>query len=115
MTPGKPLTINWEKVWEFNVRFLPPVTAARKVEVRGNSVIFQNTGESTVVIDNVWQIPAGGSFQFGDTSSLFGMIVQEFKVSFSNTGQQTDRCQIAVMVTDHPALAHYVDQNTRRE
>jgi len=110
----KRLVVAGQMVLEFNIRFLPVVTVATKVQVRGNAAIFQNTGTSTVVLDNVWQIPAGGTFQLGDTGSLVGMLVQEFYVTFSNTGAQTDRLQVGVIMTNEPALAHYVDQNGER-
>lgn len=104
-----------QPVLEFSIRFLEPVTAAKQVQVRGNAVLFQNTGTSIVILDNIWQIPANGTIQFGDSGSLVGMLVQEFKVRFSNTGAQTDRLQVAVMMTNEPALAHYVDQNSARQ
>lgn len=108
------LHIDGQPVYEFRVAFLPAVILAQKITVRGNAVIFQNTGTSTVILDSVWEIPAGGTFQFGDPSSLLGTIVQEFRVKFSKTGQQTDRLQVAVLLMNDPRLAHYIDQNTRR-
>lgn len=108
------LHIDGQPVYEFRVAFLPAVTTPQKVTVRGNAVIFQNTGTSDVIIDNVWKIPAGGTFQFGDPSSLLGTIVQEFKITFDTSGEETDRLQIAVLVMNDPRLAHYIDQNSRR-
>lgn len=108
------LTIAGLPVLEFNIRFLPVVTSAAKVQVRGNAAIFQNTGTSVVILDGIWRIPANGTFQLGDTGGLVGMLVQEFLVTFENTGAQTDRLQVGVIMTNEPALAHYVDQNNAR-
>lgn len=108
---GERLIVAGQPVLEFNIRFKPPITAATKVQVRGNAVLFQNTGTSIVILDKVWHIPPNGTVQFGDSGSLVGMLVQEFGVTFENTGVQTDRLQVAVMMTNEPALAHYVDQN----
>ena len=105
------MVIDGQPVYEFGLRFLPQITAPIKVQVRGNAVIFQNTGTSTVVLDQVWEIPAGGVFQFGDPGNLLSMIVQEFMVSFRNAGEQIDRLQIAELRVDDPRIAHYVDQN----
>lgn len=101
-------------VLEYSVRFMPEVNVPTKVQVRGNAVIFQNTGTSVAILDKVWRIPANGSVQFGDTGSLVGMLVQEFKVEFENTGAQTDRLQVGVLMTNDPRLAHYVDQKSVR-
>ena len=111
---GERLEVAGMPVLEFSVRFLPAVTVPDKVEVRGNAVIFQNTGTSVVILDNVWRIPANGTVQFGDTGSLVGMLVQEFKVRFENTGAQTDRLQVGVLMCNDPRLAHYVDQKSVR-
>lgn len=106
--------IDGRPVYEFGVYFKPVITTPTKVEVRANAVIFQNTGTSTVVLNQVWQIPAGGVFQFGDPGNLRNMIVQEFLVTFSNTGEQTDRLQVAELTMNDPRIAHYIDQNSRR-
>lgn len=111
---GERLIVAGMPVLEFSIRFLPVVIVATKVQIRGNAVIFQNTGTSVVILDNIWRIPANGSVQFGDTGGLVGMLVQEFKVTFDNAGAQTDRLQVAQIMTNEPALAHYVDQNSAR-
>lgn len=108
------LIIDGQTVYEFGVYFKPAITTPTKLEIRANAVIFQNTGTSTVILNQVWQIPAGGTFQFGDPGSLLGMIVQEFMVTFSNTGEQTDRLQVAELSVNDPRISHYIDQNTRR-
>lgn len=111
---GNRLIVAGMPVLEFNIRFLPVVTTASKVQIRGNAAIFQNTGTSVVILDGIWRIPANGTFQLGDTGSLVGMIVQEFLVTFENTGVQTDRLQVGIVMTNEPQLAHYVDQNSFR-
>lgn len=101
-------------VQEFSSKFRPHVTTAGKVSIRANSVQFWNRGTSTVLIDNVFEIPSGGIFQFGD-DNLLNIIVQEFNIKFVNTGAQTDKLQIVEVVVNDPLFANYVEQpNPRR-
>jgi hypothetical protein len=82
-----------------------------KISIRANSVTLWNTGTNTVILDNVFEIPAGASFQFGD-NNLLNMIVQEFNVKFSGAG--TDKLQIAEVIVNDRRLAHYVERPTAK-
>lgn len=104
----KPI-IDGHIVQEFSCKFRPHITAATKVSIRANSVQFWNLGTSMVLIDNVFEIPAGAVFQFGD-DNLLNIIVQEFNVKFVNAGRETDKLQIVEVVVNQPVLSHYVEQ-----
>jgi hypothetical protein len=104
--------VDGHTVQEFSAKFRPHITQAGKVSVRCNSVQLWNLGTSTVVVDNVFEIPAGAVFQFGD-DNLLNIIVQEFNIKFSNNGQQIDKMQLVEIVVDDPYFAHYVERKKR--
>lgn len=93
-------------VQEFSLK-TRQINTAGKVSIRANSVTLWNVGDSTVILDNAFEIPAGASFQFGD-DNLLNMIVQEFNVKFS--GGTTDKLQVAEVIVNDERLAHYVER-----
>ena len=101
--------VDGHTVQEFSCKFRPQVTIPGKVSIRANSVLLWNIGTSTVLIDNVFELPAGATFQLGE-SNLLNIIVQEFNIKFVNTGAQTDALQVVETVVNDHFLAHYVEQ-----
>jgi len=103
----KPI-IDGHIVQEFSCKFRPHIAAPGKISVRANSVQFWNLGTSTVVLDNVFEIPPGATYQFGD-DNLLNIIVQEFNVKFSGT-RTTDKLQVVEVMVNDPSFSHYVEQ-----
>lgn len=101
--------VDGHTVQEFSCKFRPQITVSGKISIRANAVQFWNRGTSIVLIDNVFEIPAGSTFQFGD-DNLLNIIVQEFNIKFSNTGAQTDFLQIVEIVVNDPHFSNYIEQ-----
>lgn len=74
--------------------------------IYGNSVLFQNTGTTTAVIDNSLTIPAGEARAF-NTDNPFVVIAQNVNIMFSGVG--TNNLEVILMATaNEPEIDNYV-------
>ena len=74
-----------------------PITANTKKQIIANAVVFQNMGDSTVVINGNWTIAPGVNLPIGSQTDL-NRVCQTFDIKFS--GGITNRLEIMTLHLD---------------